>query len=87
MVDQIDNMISENGILNDSQILQAFNQVAANGDIIIFKNDGLRENNKITVVITSPSEKFSSIRYDDVSLSAALSKALKRYYECSGKQD
>ncbi|HTI89091.1 MAG TPA: hypothetical protein VL727_00825 [Puia sp.] len=85
-MDQIKNVINNNGLLDDGLILQAFDQVAANGDIVIFKNDGLRANNKITVVITSPIEKFIAIRYDDVTLSVALAKALKEYFEFFAKQ-
>jgi hypothetical protein len=79
-MDEIKKSINNNSELTEAQIMKVFYQIADHGDVILFKNDGLRDKNKITVVITSAAGTFDSIRFDDVSLSAALCKALKKYF-------
>ncbi|NCD70917.1 hypothetical protein [Mucilaginibacter agri] len=64
-----------------NQIIDALEKVGKRGDIIIIKNDGLRSSDNYTVVISSGSNKFDGIRYDDVNLSNAVKKALKDYAE------
>ena len=66
---------SEDDFSND-QILEIFNLVGENGDVILIKNDGIRDTRKFTVVITYSGE---SIRYDDETISDALKKAVKKY--------
>jgi hypothetical protein len=71
-----------NGIsLSNDQIIEAFQMIGSRGDIVIIKNDGLRSENKYTVVISSPSEKFASIRLDAESLEKAFSNCLNKYFE------
>jgi hypothetical protein len=86
-MDEIKNAIANNAELSDSQIIQVFHQIGNRGDAILFKNDGLREKDKFTVVIISSSGTFDSIRFDDMSLSSVLSKALRKYFDVLEKLD
>jgi len=58
-----------------------FYTIGERRDIVIIKNDGVREQNQFTVVISSPKERFPSIRCDDSALSHAMKKALIKYIE------
>ena len=73
---------SKNELTND-QIVDAFRNIGSIGDLFIIKNDGLRIKDNFTVVISSPADKFESIRYDDDSLNIALIKCLRKYFEVS----
>jgi hypothetical protein len=85
-MEEIKNAVYNNVELNNDQIIQAFQEIGASGNTVIFKNDGLRPEDKFTVVISSPTEKFSSIRRDDLSLSLALTNCLRKYFkEISGR--
>jgi len=75
-MEEIKELINSNEEFSDSQILAVFNIIGQTGDVIILKNDGLRDNNKFTVVISHSGE---SIRYDDSNLSNAVKKALQDY--------
>lgn len=75
--------IKDNIPLTNDEILQVFHEVGAQGDVILFKNDGLRETRRFTVVIMSPAGNFDSIRFDDITLTEALSGCLKRYFDVS----
>ena len=85
-IQEIKNAVYNNIELSNDQIIHVFREFGADGNIIIYKNDGLRLDNKVTVVISSPTEKFNSIRYDDVTLGFALAKCLRKYFDgLSGK--
>jgi hypothetical protein len=72
--------IQQNGELSDGEIMEVFSRIGHDGNIIIFKNDGIRQLDKFTVLITSPHGIFESIRYDSDTLNSAIVKALKDYF-------
>lgn len=78
-MDELKELLYTNHQFDDLQIMLVFKKIGEIGDIILFKYDGLRTDNHFTVVITSPSEKFESIRFDANDLSSAVIKALTKY--------
>jgi hypothetical protein len=80
-MNDIRKIIDGGGALSEAQIIQVFNWVGEQGDIILLKHDGVREQYKFTVVIMSPTEKFRSIRLDGMELNVTLSKVLKEYFD------
>ncbi len=75
-MEQLKKFLESYNELSNGEILEVFNLIGKNGDVILLKNDGLRDTNKFTVVIMRFGE---SIRYDDETLSDALKKALDEY--------
>jgi hypothetical protein len=73
--------VFDNVELTNDQIIQVLNDIGEQGDIILLKNDGIRLENKYTVVIISGTEKFNSIRLDGAHLSQTLSACLRSYFE------
>lgn len=80
-MNEIQNLPFETNDLTSDQIIDTLAEVGKKGDIMIIKNDGLRSSDNYTVVISSGSNKFESIRYDAGNLSEAIKKALKNYVE------
>ena len=80
-MDEIQNLLIKTTELTSDQIIDVLAAIGKKGDIIILKNDGLRHSNNYTVIISSGSSKFGSIRYDASNLSEALKKALRDYVE------
>ena len=75
-MEQLKKFLESYNELSNGEILEVFNLIGKNGDVILLKNDGLRDTNKFTVVIMRFGE---SIRYDDETLSDALKRALDEY--------
>lgn len=75
-MEQLRKFIENDRTLSNDEVLEIFTLVGSNGDVIILKNDGLRDTCRFTVVITHSGEP---IRYDDETLSGALKKSLKEY--------
>lgn len=74
--------VIEGMIKLDSQlILEILKEVCENGDVMIIKSDGLRDNLKYSVVISSSQNKFLPIRYDADDLNEAILNSIKKYYE------
>lgn len=73
---QLKKIIDSNDAFSSEQILEIFNLVGENGDIILLKNDGLRDSRRFTVVIIHSGE---SIRIDDETLNSALKKSVNKY--------
>jgi imidazole glycerol phosphate synthase subunit HisF len=80
-MDEIQSLLVEANEFTANQIIDVLVKVGERGDIIIIKNDGLRSLDNYTVVISSGSNKFESIRYDASNLSNAIKKVLKDYVE------
>jgi hypothetical protein len=80
-MNEFQNLLVDSRDLTADQIIEIFEKVGKRGDIIIIKNDGLRLSDNFTVVISSSSNKFDSIRYDANSISNAIRMALKNYAE------
>lgn len=66
-------------ILSADDILSIIRQVGENKDVILVKNDGIREENQYTVVIILSKKKDKSFRCDDGSLTKAMKIVLKEY--------
>jgi DNA-binding transcriptional regulator WhiA len=64
---------------NREELLNFFEKVGDLGDIIVYKMDGLRESNKYTVLISSGSMIFETIRCDGSSLADAITKSIVEY--------
>ena len=62
-------------------ILRCFQEIGDMGDIVIFKIDGERNENRYTIVISSPDMSFEAIRYDASTIEESLLKALKKYID------
>ena len=67
--------------LTSEQILDVFLKVGQEGDVIILKNDGIREINTFSIIIISSKGLFESIRIDGGNLSEVLKIAVSRYIE------
>lgn len=80
-MNEIQSILVDSQEFSANQIIEALEKVGKRGDVIIIKNDGLRSSDNYTVVISSSSNKFDSIRYDASSLNNAIKKALKDYSE------
>jgi len=80
-MENIKDAIGSNKDLTNDQIIDAFKMIGAMGDIIIFKNDGLRSKNSFSVIISSSTGKFDSIRFDADSLNNALIACLRKYFD------
>jgi len=80
-MNEFQKLLVDSGDLTADQIFDIFEKVGKRGDVIIIKNDGLRPSDNFTVVISSSSNKFDSIRYDANSISNAIRLALKNYAE------
>ena len=80
-MESIREAISSKSDLTDDQMIYVFDRIGAMGDIIIFKNDGLRLQNSFSVIISSSTGKFDSIRFDKDSLKLALIACLQKYFE------
>ena len=76
-------LINQPGDLTSELMLDIFFSVGQRGDIIILKNDGIRESKKFSVIITSGKEAFESIRKDGDDLSEILKEVLTKYSEMS----
>ena len=74
-------LVDQDQQLTGDQIINIIAEIGRAGDIIIVKNDGLRLADNYTVVITSGTNKFDSIRYDSNDLDIALKNALRRYLQ------
>ena len=75
-MEKIKELIATDTELSPDQILSVFEYVGQRGDVIVLKNDGLREHNKYTAVIIGTD---GTIRHDDATLSSALIWCLKEY--------
>ena len=75
----ISEFISQSAELSAGQVINAFLAVGDLGDIILIKNDGLRENHKFTIVIAAAGGAFESIRTDGDNLSEVLKTTLRKY--------
>jgi hypothetical protein len=80
-MNEIQSLLVDPRELTADQIIAVLEKVGKRGDIIIIKNDGLRSSDNYTVVISSSSNKFDSIRYDASSINNAIKKALIDYAE------
>lgn len=78
-MDKINQLINETSDLTGNQIIDAITSIGNKGDVILIKNDGLRQSDNFTVVISSAKGYFESIRYDSSNLSSAVKKALDQY--------
>ena len=83
-MENIKNLIDGHSGFDEKQIMSIFNQVGNEGDIIILKNDGLRVDKKYTVVITSGTGTFESIRNDSDDLVSAIKQVLTKYCQVKG---
>jgi len=79
MKEFIEALINQKEEFSPEQILDAFFKIGVERDIIILKNDGIRDTDKLTIVITSGDNSFDSIRYDGDSLSEIFRAALQGY--------
>ncbi len=61
------------------QMFEIFMEVGKLGDVIIYKNDGLREKNHFTVIIIPGDDKFERIRFDATELHMAVRLSLTEY--------
>ena len=75
----IKELIYQDQELTGNQIIDIINEIGKMGDIILLKNDGLRDTDKYTVVITSSRNKFETIRFDSDNLSHAIKSAIENY--------
>lgn len=75
-MEKIEELIAAGTELSPDQIMSIFEYVGQKGDVIVLKNDGLREHNKYTVVIIGKGEP---IRHDNNTLSSVLIECLKEY--------
>ena len=71
--------------INKENIIDTLEEIGNNGDIGIIKVDGLRENLKYSVIISSGDSSFDSIRFDSESLEEGVSKALSEYTSKKGR--
>lgn len=78
---QLKKFLESNNALSNDEVLEIFNIIGESGDVILLKNDGLRDACRFTVVIIRSGK---SIRYDDEALSGALKKALEEYLNLVG---
>ena len=75
-MERLQELINEPNLLTGDQIFEVIELIGNNGDIIIIKNDGLRIEDKFTVVITFQGK---SVRSDRDNLNDALIECLKQY--------
>lgn len=75
---KISEIISKNSI-SAEDILTAITEVGKNGDVIIVKNDGIRESSQYSVIILLSKKPDKSFRHDDSSLEKAMKKVLADY--------
>lgn len=80
-MNEIESLIDDASEFTPNEVIKALEKVGNRGDIMIIKNDGLRTLDSYTVVISSGNNNFDTIRYDAISLSDAIKKALKDYIE------
>ena len=74
-------LINQPEEFTSEQILDVFLKVGQEGDVIMLKNDGIREINSFSVIIISSRGLFESIRFDGGNLSEVVKIALSRYIE------
>lgn len=60
-------------------ILDIISAVGRNKDVIIVKNDGIRDDNQYTVIIISSKNPEISFRCDNNSLQVAIKEVLNKY--------
>lgn len=60
-------------------ILEVISVVGENKDIIIVKNDGIRDENQYSVIIIASGNPEKSFRFDSNLLQDAMKKALQAY--------
>ena len=72
-------LINQPEELTSEQILDVFLKVGQEGDVIILKNDGIREINTFSIIIIYSNSMFESIRIDGDNLSEVVKIALSRY--------
>lgn len=65
--------------LSSGDIIEAISIVGENRDIIIVKNDGIRDDNRYSVIIISSKKPEQSFRCDHNSLEVAMKKVLQEY--------
>ncbi|THU32399.1 hypothetical protein FAM09_26770 [Niastella caeni] len=65
--------------LTATDILDIIKLVGKNKDLIIVKNDGIRENDQYSVIIISSNNPEKSFRCDNDSLQEAMKNVLKEY--------
>lgn len=61
------------------ELIECFEIVRANGDVVMIKFDGLRERNHYTVLITFSNSQRELVRADTSTLREALIKVLTQY--------
>ena len=65
--------------LSPEDILDIISAVGRNKDVIIVKNDGIRNDNQYTVIIISSKNPEISFRCDHSSLEVAIKEVLYKY--------
>lgn len=78
-MDYIRSIIQKEKLTGDD-IVSCFDAVGKNGDVIIFKLDGVRKENKYSVIITSGNSTFEPIRRDASNLEDALKSVMSLYF-------
>jgi hypothetical protein len=68
-------------VFSAEDILNIISLVGKNKDIIMVKNDGIRDTNQYTVVIISSVDPEKSFRCDDSSLQNAMKTVLQKYLD------
>jgi hypothetical protein len=64
---------------SSEDILSIISLVGKSGDVIIVKNDGIREVNQYSVIIISSKDPEKSFRCDNDSLNKAMKTVLQQY--------
>ncbi|MEC3874274.1 MULTISPECIES: hypothetical protein [Chryseobacterium] len=63
------------------ELIECFEKIKTNGEVVVIKFDGERNENAYTVFISFPNNKREMIRIDDNDLKNALIKVLNIYLE------
>lgn len=63
------------------ELIDCFEKIKVNGEVIVIKLDGEREIDNYTVFISFPNNKREMIRADENNLKKALVKVLAKYIE------
>ena len=78
-VEKFNSPVKQYSSLSKEEAFDIFEQIGNRGDIIFYKKDGPRKENKYTVVIASGNALFEPIRFDTPSLQEGITKVLKEY--------
>ncbi|MBX2949528.1 MAG: hypothetical protein KF704_09655 [Crocinitomicaceae bacterium] len=63
------------------ELIDCFEKIKVNGEVVVIKFDGEREIDNYTVFISFPDNKREMIRADENNLKKALVKVLAKYIE------